>query len=81
MKSILLVIMFVLSVENSAQVAVTSSERGANEEFKKGQLENFKATTTVFVLPATYKKEEYEKVLKEVWTVTSFKVVDFCHRF
>jgi hypothetical protein len=77
MKSILLVIMFVLSVENSAQVAVTSSERGANEEFKKGQLENFKATTTVFVLPATYKKEEYEKVLKEVWTVTSFKVVDF----
>lgn len=69
--------MFVLSVENYAQVAVTPSERGANEEFKKGQLENFKATTTVFVLPETYKKEEYEKVLKEVWTVTSFKVVDF----
>ncbi|CAD0004337.1 hypothetical protein [Flavobacterium chungangense] len=77
MKSILLVIMFVLSVENYAQVAVTPSERGANEEFKKGQLENFKTTTTVFVLPETYKKEEYEKVLKEVWTVTSFKVVDF----
>lgn len=69
--------MFVLSVENYAQVAVTPSERGANEEFKKGQLENFKTTTTVFVLPETYKKEEYEKVLKEVWTVTSFKVVDF----
>ncbi|OOV17052.1 hypothetical protein [Flavobacterium sp. LM4] len=77
MKSILLVIMFVLSVENYAQVAVTPSERGANEEFKKGQLENFKTTTTVFVLPETYKKEEYEKILKEVWTVTSFKVVDF----
>lgn len=77
MKSILLVIMFVLSVENYAQVAVTPSERGANEEFKKGQLENFKTTTTVFVLPEMYKKEEYEKVLKEVWTVTSFKVVDF----
>lgn len=69
--------MFVLSIENYAQVAVTPSERGANEEFKKGQLENFKTTTTVFVLPETYKKEEYEKVLKEVWTVTSFKVVDF----
>lgn len=69
--------MFVLSVENYAQVAVTPSERGANEEFKKGQLENFKTTTTVFVLPEMYKKEEYEKVLKEVWTVTSFKVVDF----
>ncbi|CAD0003348.1 hypothetical protein [Flavobacterium salmonis] len=77
MKSILLVIMFVLSVENYTQVAVTPSERGANEEFKKGQLENFKTTTTVFVLPETYKKEEYEKILKEVWTVTSFKVVDF----
>lgn len=77
MKSILLAIIFVLSIKNYAQVAITPSERGANEEFKKGQLENFKKTTTVFVLPTRYKKEEYEKVLKEVWTVTSFKVVDF----
>ena len=77
MKRILLVMLLVLSIKNYAQIAVTPSDRGANEEFKKGQLENYKKTTTVFVFPTLYKKEEYEKILKEVWKVTPYKVVDF----
>ena len=77
MKKILLIAMFSLGIQNFAQVAVTSSSRGANDEFKKGELEKFKKTTTVFVLPEFNTKEDYEKVLKEVWTVTPFKVVDF----
>lgn len=77
MKRILLVMLFVLSTKNYAQIAVTPSDRGANEEFKKGQLENYKKTTTVFVFPTLYKKEQYEKILSEVWKVTPYKVVDF----
>ncbi|MFH7015848.1 hypothetical protein [Flavobacterium sp. FlaQc-47] len=77
MKRILLIVMLALSVQNYAQVAVTASERGANDPFEKGELEKFKSTTTVFVLPQLNKKEDYEKILKEVWTVTPYKVVDF----
>lgn len=77
MKRILLIVMLALSIQNYAQVAVTPSYRGANEEFEKGELEKFKATTTIFVLPQLNKKEDYEKILKEVWTVTPYKVVEF----
>lgn len=77
MKRILLIVMLAISIQNFAQVAITSSDRGANEGFKKGELEKFKATTTVFVLPQLNTKEEYEKILKEVWTVTPYKVVDY----
>jgi len=77
MKRILLITMLVLSIKNYSQIAITASYRGANEPFEKGELEKFKATTTVFVLPQLNKKEDYEKILKEVWTVTPYKVVDF----
>lgn len=77
MKKFLLIAMLSLSIQNFAQVAVTSSYRGANDKFNKGELEKFKSTTTVFVLPQLNSKEEYEKILKEVWTVTPFKVVDY----
>ncbi|PWK02122.1 hypothetical protein BC749_101183 [Flavobacterium araucananum] len=76
MKRILLIVMLALSIQNYAQVAVTASDRGANDPFEKGELEKFKATTTVFVLPQLNKKEDYEKILKEVWTVTPYKVVE-----
>lgn len=77
MKRILLITMLVLGIKNYSQIAITASYRGANEPFEKGELEKFKATTTIFVLPQLNKKEDYEKILKEVWTVTPYKVVDF----
>lgn len=77
MKRILLVAMLILGIKNYSQVAITSSDRGANEAFEKGELEKFKSTTTIFVLPQLNKKEDYEKILKEVWTVTPYKVVDY----
>lgn len=77
MKKVLIITMLALSIQNYAQVAITSSYRGANDKFKKGELEKFKGTTTVFVLPELNKKEDYEKILKDVWTVTPFKVVDY----
>jgi len=77
MKRILLFVMLVVSISDYAQIAITASYRGANEAFKKGELEKFKSTTTIFVLPELNKKEDYEKILNEVWTVTPFKVVEF----
>lgn len=77
MKRILLFIMLAFSVKNYAQVAVSPSYRGADEEFENGELEKFKSTTTIFVLPQLNSKESYEKILKEVWTVTPFKVVEY----
>ncbi|CAC9973467.1 hypothetical protein [Flavobacterium panici] len=77
MKRILLVMMLVFSIKNYSQVSVSPSDRGANEKFEKGELEKFKATTTIFVLPQINQKEDYEKILKEVWTVTPYKLVEF----
>ena len=77
MKRILLITMLIMGMKNYSQVAVTSSARGANEQFEKGELEKFKRTTTIFVLPQLNKKEDYEKILKEVWTVTPYKVVEY----
>ena len=77
MKKIALFIMLIISVKNYSQVSISPSERGANEEFKGEDLNDFKKTTTVFILSNVYKKEDYEKILKEVWTVTPFIVVDY----
>jgi hypothetical protein len=77
MKRFLLIVMLVFCMKNYSQVAVTNSERGANEPFEKGELEKFKGTTTIFVLPQLNKKEAYEKILKEVWTVTPYRVLEY----
>lgn len=69
--------MFILSMKNYSQVSISPSDRGADDNFEKGQLENFKKTTTVFVLSNVYSKEDYEKILKEAWTVTPFILVDY----
>lgn len=76
MKKIILFFVLLIGVTNYAQVSISPSYRGADEEFGKKDIENFKKTTTVFVLSNVYKKEEYEKILKEVWTVTPFIVVN-----
>lgn len=76
MKKIILLFILLISAANYSQIAISPSYRGDDEEFKKEELNNLKKTTTVFVLPNVYKKEEYEKILKEVWTITPFIVVN-----
>ncbi|MFL0073925.1 hypothetical protein, partial [Tenacibaculum maritimum] len=46
------------------------------KKFKKGVLEKFKNTETIFLLSNIYEKEVYEKILKDSWNVTPYKVVD-----
>lgn len=77
MKEIVLLMMLFISLNNYSQFAVSPSGRGADEKFEDDRLEKFKKTTTIFVLSDQYSKEDYERILKEVWTVTPFKVINY----
>jgi hypothetical protein len=76
MKYIILFFTLFIGVSNYSQVAITPSYRGASEKFGKNEIEYFRKTTTVFILSNLNQKEEYEKLLKEVWSVTPFIVVN-----
>lgn len=58
-----------------AQISVSSDYEGSFVEVRSESFEKFKSTTTVFVLSEVYSTEEYEKILKESWTITPFQIV------
>lgn len=60
-----------------AQVSIGPRHKGPAAKFKKGELSQFKKTTTVFVLSNQIDQTSYEQLLKEVWTVTPFIVVPY----
>ena len=72
---ILLLALFIVSNVFS-QVSVSSQHIGGVKGFKKGFLDKFKKTETIFVLSTLYEIEEYQKILDEVWTVTPFRIID-----
>ena len=72
---IFLVCLFLLS-SISAQVSVSARHRGNVKKISKTQIDKFKKTTTVFVLSNILDKEVYEKVLRDSWDVTPYKIVD-----
>lgn len=77
MKKIFLVIaLMALSVSGYSQLSFSKSHIGPPAEFKKGTRERFKASTTIFVVPVSYTKKEYEAMLGEIWTASAYKVVD-----
>ena len=63
-----------LTITN-AQVTISSDIMGNLDKFKPELFKKFKSTTTVFILSNQFKKEDYEKILNEVWKVTPYKVV------
>ena len=74
-KNILLVAVLLTSFSTYTQVSVGSKHVGRSSKLKKETLVKFKETETIFVLSTVYDKEQYEEILKDVWTVTPFKVV------
>lgn len=60
-----------------AQVSVSPRITGPLTEFSQEELEAFKKTETIFVLPTHISQEEYETVLSKVWTITPYKLVDY----
>ena len=76
-KSIFTLFFLFISIHIFSQVSVAPKHIGKSGRFKKGVLDQFKNTTTVFVLSDNYDRGTYEQILKESWTVTPYKVVDY----
>lgn len=71
-----LFIVFVILLANTcfSQISYISKSVGLKQVNKK-ELEEFKKKEVVFVLPETYSLSQYEKILKESWDSTPYKVV------
>lgn len=68
-------LLLLISFQSYSQVSVGAKHVGKSSKFKKGVLENFKNTQTIFLLSSIYEKEVYEKILKDSWDVTPYKIV------
>lgn len=75
MKNYLIVLFAFISFAGHSQVSFGSKHFNKPADLEKGDLEKFKSTTTIFVLSDIISKEEYEKILKETWTVTPYKIM------
>lgn len=74
---ILITIILLVSVSVSSQVRVGNFRTSMLKfkKLKKKTISRFKEKTTKFILPDFYAKEEYERILNEVWDVTPFEVI------
>ena len=70
------ILLLLITFQSYSQVSVGPRHIGKSEKFKKGVLDKFKSTETIFLLSNIYEKEVYEKILKDSWDVTPYKVVD-----
>ncbi len=75
MKKILLLLF--ISSFSFAQISVSSKHVGKNaSKIKTKDLERFKNSTTLFILSTKFSKEEYDRILKDVWTFTEYEILD-----
>lgn len=72
----LLFVLFLVIFQGYSQVSVGPRHIGRSQDFKKGVLEKFKNTETVFLLSSVYEKEVYEEILRESWDVTPYRIVE-----
>lgn len=71
-----IVLLLLITFQGYSQVSVSSKHIGKPSKFKTGVLEKFKNTETIFLLSSVYDKSEYDKILKNTWNVTPYKIVD-----
>jgi len=75
MKKLFLILFCFILHNIYPQISVGPTHIGKGKKFKKGVVEKFKKTTTIFILNEKYSEEEYKKILDQVWKVTPFKIV------
>jgi len=75
MKKYLILFFAFVSFAGYSQISYGAKHRGKPADIKKETLERFKSTTTIFVLSDVIEASEYEKLLKDTWTVTPYKLV------
>ena len=76
--TILFIVFFIANTMTlKAQVAISKNAVFLkSSEFENKRFDDFKKTTTIFVLNNLYEKKQYEEMLKSSWTITPFEVVD-----
>lgn len=74
-KNFFLLLVLISTLHTNAQIYVYKAAAELNKSTKTTAYQDFKKTTTVFVLTNLYKKEQYESILKDSWTATPFEVV------
>lgn len=75
MKKLLLLLL--ITSFSFAQISVSSRHVGKNpSKINKKDLENFKNSTTLFILSNKFTKEEYNTILKEVWTFSKYEILE-----
>lgn len=74
--TILLVILLLNSITIIAQVSISKNQALKASQFEDKRFDDFKKTTTIFVLNNLYNKNQYEEMLKSCWTITPFEVVE-----
>ena len=80
MKIRTVLLLLFLACQGFAQVSVGPKHVGVPGYFKKGELERFKNTETIFVLSSVYDRAEYERILRDSWDVTPYRIIDL-HNF
>ncbi len=58
-----------------SQISVSENPLRNSKKINQNTLERFKKTETIFVLPDAFHREIYQKILKEQWEITPFKLV------
>ncbi|WP_196889650.1 hypothetical protein [Aureivirga sp. CE67] len=70
-----LIFSLLISIVSFGQISLGKILEVNPKKTKSEIFERFKKTTTVFVLSDIYEKDKYDKILKEVWTITPYKLV------
>lgn len=60
-----------------SQIGLSASEKGKLDKFKKGVLEKFKNSKTIFVLTEAFNKDSLNDILDKYWTVTPYEMVSY----
>lgn len=76
MKKTLLLIIFLISSISFSQISVSSTHVGKAKKIKEEDFNRFKKSKTIFILSNVIDKSEYEKILKDSWTVTPYEIVN-----
>lgn len=72
---LLLIISFLYSNQNYAQISVGRKKTGVFKDFRKGELKTIKNKTTVFVIDQL-DINEFEKIIKENWTFNNYLIIE-----
>ncbi len=75
-KTVFFLFLLFSSLKSYSQISVSSTHVGKAKKFKKGILEKFKDSKTIFVLSNIYDVDVYKSILEKSWKVTPFEVVD-----